>query len=392
MNFEKIVWVKIQTSSYYNFLIKLNDIGITIYDNKKYKDYILIKTNIEDYEKIKKYLISYKSSIYKIIGIDRVKEIVKKYIVFTVSILISIIILLWANNLILKVEIKTSNKDINKLLIKELKKYDLGVMRLKKSHKKIEIIVDSILENNKDTLEWLEIKYDGLIMIVNVTEKTKNDLNEEQKYCNIIANTDAKIISMNVYRGIALKEINDYVVKGDVILSGAITHNEEIKNLVCASGVVFGEVWYKVKVKVPFKEEKNNYTGKVRYNLKINTTNNEYVIFKSRVKNKKEEKINLYKLNNFEINLVKEKEYKKEVVKLSENKAYNKGISLALEKIKLKLDKNEEILLQKVLKKSVNNSTIELEIFIVTKESIGKSFVLEEDDVNDIKSNPKNIQ
>ena len=49
----------------------------------------------------------------------------------------------------------------------------------------------------------------------------------------------------------------------------------------------------------------------------------------------------------------------------------NKGINLALEKVNLKLGKDEEIITKKVLKKEVNNSTIYLEVFIVTKENIG---------------------
>ena len=38
----------------------------------------------------------------------------------------------------------------------------------------------------------------------------------------------------------------------------------------------------------------------------------------------------------------------------------------------------EEILYQKVLKKEVNNSTIYIEIFVVTKENIGVLQVVEE--------------
>lgn len=379
MNKENILWVKIDVKNYYNILMKLNDIGITMYDNRKQKDYILIKTNMEDYKKIKKYLISYNVSIYGNSGIAKIKEIINKYIVFSISLILGIIILFFANNLILRVDVKSTNQNIQKLLVTELDKYGLGTMKFKKNHKKVEIIVNKILDNNKNTLEWLEVKYDGLIMIVNVTEKTKTESSETYNNCNIIASSDAKISSLNIYKGVPLKEINDYVLKGDVILSGSIIHNEEIKNTVCASGEVYGEVWYKVKVEIPFKETYINYTGKNRYNLNIKIDNNKYQIFKNRIENKKEEEINLYKLNDFEINLVKEKEYTVETKILSEEFAYKKGINTALEKVKMKLSDNEEILLKKVLKKDVNNSTIYLEIFIVTKENIGVLQVVSEE-------------
>jgi len=387
MNREKILWIKIDTENYYRLLIKLNDIGITMYDNKKLKDSILIKTTMSDYKKIKKYLISYKVSINSNSGISKIKEIVNKYIVFSCSVILGIILLFIANNLILKVDVRSPNKNIQNLLITELDKYGLGTLKFKKSHKQVEVIVNDILDNNKETLEWLEVKYDGLIMIVNVTEKTKTESSETYNNCNIIASSDAKISSLNIYRGVPLKEINDYVLKGDVILSGSIVHNEEVKNTVCAAGEIYGEVWYKVKVEIPFKETYINYTGKNRYNLSVKVNDNKYQILKSRIKNKKEDEINLYKLNDFEINLVKEKEYTTKVKKLSEEEAYNKGINTALEKVKLKLLDNEEILLKKVLKKEVNDSTIYLEIFIVTKENIGELQVVSEEINYGVESN-----
>jgi len=387
MNKEKIVWIKIDSKNYYNVLIKLNDIGIILFDNKKYDKYILIKTTYENYKRIKKYLISYNISIYSNSGLSKIKEILKKYQVFTISIILGIILLFLANNMIFKVEVKSPKINIQNLLISELKKYNLGSMKLKKNHNKVEVIVNKILDNNKDVLEWLEIKYDGLIMIVNVTEKTKTKSENNYNNCNIIASSDAKISSLNIYRGVPLKEINDYVLKGEVILSGSILYNEEVKNTVCASGEIYGEVWYKVKVEIPYEETYIKYTGKNRYNLNVKINDNKYKIFKSRISNIKDKEIKLYKLNDFEINLVKEREYVKKIKTLSENEAYEKGINTALEKVQLKLDDNEEILYKKVLKKGVNDSTIYLEIFIVTKENIGELQVVREEIDNGVESN-----
>lgn len=391
MNREKIIWVKIEINSYYNVLIKLNNIGVNIYDIKKYKDYILIKTGYDDYKKIKKYLVSYKTTLFSKTGLFKLKDIIKKYKIFTLSVILGIIILFIVNNLIFKIEVKTQNIYIKELLVEELKNNGLSTLKLKKSHKKIEKIVKKILDDNKETLEWLEIKYDGLIMIVNVTEKIGKEIDVNNNNCNIIANKDAKISSLNIYRGVALKEINDYVVKGEVILSGSIIHNEEVKNTVCASGEIYGEVWYKVKVEVPFVETYTEYTGKNRYNFNLKINDNIYTIFKNRIQNRKEEITNLYKLNDFEINLVKEKEYVDKTKKISEDEAYNKGIKLAEDKILLLLDEEEEILIKKVLKKEINDSTIYLEIFIVTKENIGELQIVEEEIIDGVESNPKNF-
>ena len=378
MNDNSLVWVKINTSNYYKILLKLNSIGIEFYDNKVGNDYILIKIKSSDYEKIKKYLISYETSMFDVTGIPKIKNIFSNNFVYIISVIIAIIMLFIVNNIIFKVDIKTYNPEIKKTLYSELKKYGLGTMRIKIKHKNVEKIVNKILDDNKDLIEWLEIKYDGLIMVVNVTEKTIIEETIKHNHCNIIASTDAKISGLNINRGVALKEVNDYVSKGDILLSGSIIHNEEVKNTVCASGNVYGEVWYTIKVEIPFVEYYKVYTGTNRYNLNIKLGDNNYKIFKNRIDKYSEKKTNLYKLNDFEINLVKEKEYVIKTKHMSEQEAYDKGINTALEKVNLKLAEEEEILYKKVLKKVVNDSTIYLEIFVVTKENIGELQIIEE--------------
>ncbi len=386
-----IIWVKIDNGNYYYLLTKLNDIGITLYDNKKFKDYLLIKVSLKDYERIQKYLVSYNTSIYDLTGFNKIKIYMKKYIIFLLASIISIFILFLANNIIFKIDIKTNNYDIQNLVLEALKNNGIKTLSLKMPHNKIEKIVANILDKNKDTLEWLEIEYDGLIMNVYVTEKNIPKEEDNYNYCHIVAKTDAKISNMNIYRGVALKEINDYVNKGDIILSGDISFNNEVKNQVCAQGEIYGEVWYKVKVTVPFNEYYIEYTGKKRYNFNVKINDDKYYILRSRIKNKKLEETNLYKLNDFEINFVKEKEYVNKIRKLTEEQAYDKAFNLAIEKIKLQLDENEDILVKKVLKKEVNDSTIYLEVFIVAKENIGEIKVIEEELNNDANNSQNSI-
>ena len=100
----------------------------------------------------------------------------------------------------------------------------------------------------------------------------------------------------------------------------------------------------------------------------------------------------LYKLNDFAINFVEEKEYEESVRKLSEKEAYNKALKLAEDKVKLKLRENEAILYKKVLKKEVNDSTIYVEVFIVTKENIGEISQILGGSENDSKPNNENNQ
>lgn len=56
-------------------------------------------------------------------------------------------------------------------------------------------------------------------------------------------------------------EPNTYVNKGDVIISGAITKDEEVKKYVHAKGKVYAEVWYDVSIEFPLKYTEKKYTN-----------------------------------------------------------------------------------------------------------------------------------
>lgn len=374
-----LLWIKIEyDTKYYRLTEKLYNIGINIYEIKNFSNYLLIKISYEDYEKLKKYLKSYNISIFSYTGIKKLEKYAMKNFVFFISLFIGVIILLIVNNMIFKIEIKTNNKEIYEMVNESLKENNIKVFTLKKRHKNVEKIVEKILQENEKDIEWLEIVYDGLKMKVLVTEKIKFNSEVEYKHCNVIASSSGKIISMNVYKGDVLKEVNDYVNKGDILITGEITHNEEVKDILCAKGEVYGEVWYKIKVSVPFVEEYKEYTGKNRYNFQIKTNNQKFKIFKDRLKSYEEKYENIYKLNDFEINFVKEKEYIIKNKKLSEEEAYEKAFKDGVDKIQNNLSKDEEILVKKVLKKSIFDSTIYLELFVVTKEEIGEVEIVEE--------------
>lgn len=374
-----LLWIKIEyDTKYYRLTEKLYNIGINIYEIKNFDNYLLIKISYEDYEKLKKYLKSYNISIFSYTGIKKLEKYAMKNFVFFISLFIGVIILLIVNNMIFKIEIKTNNKEIYEMVNESLKENNIKVFTLKKRHKNVEKIVEKILQENEKDIEWLEIVYDGLKMKVLVTEKIKFNSEVEYKHCNVVASSSGKIISMNVYKGDVLKEVNDYVNKGDILITGEITHNEEVKDILCAKGEVYGEVWYKIKVSVPFVEEYKEYTEKNRYNFQIKTNNQKFKIFKDRLKSYEEKYENIYKLNDFEINFVKEKEYIIKNKKLSEEEAYEKAFKDGVDKIQNNLSKDEEILVKKVLKKSIFDSTIYLELFVVTKEEIGEVEIVEE--------------
>ena len=123
-------------------------------------------------------------------------------------------------------------------------------------------IKKQILEKHKNRIEWLEIENVGTKYIIRVEERILNNIEENGSPRDIVAKKDAIIKRIDAYSGEVLKNKLDYVRRGDIIISGNIHLNEEVKNHVEAKGKVYGEVWYKVSLEYPLHYEEVTYTNK----------------------------------------------------------------------------------------------------------------------------------
>ena len=79
---------------------------------------------------------------------------------------------------------------------------------------------------------------------------------------------------------------------------------------------------------------------------------------------------NLLSIFDFKFYVETQKETKKIIKTYTEEEALEEGINKAIESIEVKLGEFDEIIDQKVLKKTVNDSTMDIEVFIIVKELI----------------------
>ena len=163
-----------------------------------------------------------------------------------------IIVIIILSNIVFDIKVIHHDKNIRKLVMDELKKYDVNKYTFKKKYNEIEKIEDDILKNNKDRLEWIEIVTYGTRYIVRVEERKINDSNRLNNYQNIISKKNAVIVKIDAISGEKVKSVNDYVKKGEVVISGNVTlpNNTVVRKM--AKGVVYGEVWYRVDMDYPF--------------------------------------------------------------------------------------------------------------------------------------------
>lgn len=356
------------------FINKCNKYNIELYNiNYIDKDNIIVKINKKDYKNIKTYNYYSEIEIYRNVGIDYFFNRIDKLKYFILSFILCLVFTYLISNIILRINVIHSNKNIRELVSDELYEYGIKKYSIKKDFNQIEDIKNKILENNKDKLEWISITNIGMTYVVRVEERIIDKPKVENEYCNVVATKESLVTNIFSDKGDILVNVNDLVRKDDILISGNLILNEETKSYTCASGKVMGKVWYNTNITIKRDYLKKEYTGKKRYNFIINhkiLKNNKYSKFDKK-----------YIINNRFIKIYKEIEYKEKRYKYNELDSINKALLEIDNKFKNKLNNNGKVLDKKILNKNINNKEINLNVFVITEENIGKQIELNKDEI-----------
>lgn len=363
--FKSIVVVNIKTKNIERLLNSIYHLNITILNTEVISNNEINITIYEEYlDKIKKISILNDINVVEYKGINKIKKVLNYNRVFILSIFIGIAVLVLLCNIVFDIEIIHSNNELSSMISKELYNYGVKKYTLKKSFDKLSNIKSKILENNKDKIEWMEIESVGTKYIIRFEERVINNTNTNNTFQNIVAKRDAVIKRVVANKGVIVKNINEYVKKGEVIISGNIMLNDEVKNVIHADGDVYGEVWYKVNVEYPIVDVFTSETGNSFNTYSFNIFNKKFLLSK-RYKNYNIVSSSIFKNNILPISISRTTLY--ETVTndgiYSESEAIINTRAYAKEKIKEILKEDEYIISDKVLNYRVNSNTIYMEVF-----------------------------
>lgn len=356
-----------------NFLRSLYKLHIQMLKIEYYNNCIIILVDTENYKRLKKIKTSYCLDVIGRKGVARWKFLFQKHFVFVLSLIMGYLILFGLSNVIFDVEIVHTKEEIRSLVKKELEKEGIAKLRWKVSFERQEEIVSNILTKYKDKLEWLEIENVGTKYIVKVEERKINQPKAEKSPQDIIAKKDGVILKIEASTGTVIKKKNDFVKKGDVIITGVIKNQDTIMELVPADGVVYAETWYKSMVEMPLQYNEKYLTGKEKTVLQISFLNHKYNLFDfSPFTNSEDEiqKIVSNPLIPFSIQKTVQKELKVIDEVYTREEATKKAIELASLKLQKRLSVNDEIIKEKTLKITEKESKIIVEVFFKVKEDI----------------------
>lgn len=372
--FSSSIKIKVTGRNINNFLKRLinNNINIEKVIPISHKEIDLI-INYQDLDKVLKLKTIYNIKIVRYYGKLRIIKRIKKDIFILSSLLISLLLIYTLSNVIFKVEVIHSNKNIIKLVTKELEDNGIKKYKFAKSYQDVEKIKKKILEDNKDTLEWLEIIREGTKYTVRVEERIINNKPKDNKIYNIVASKNAVIKNIYAESGEKVRSTNTYVKKGDIVISSDITlpNNEKISKT--ASGKVSGEVWYSINIEYPYQYHEEKYTGNKKKVLVLNLLNkrisffdfHKYKTFNRNIKY-------IFNNNVTPISLTYEDEYETNII----NEVYDfdtakeKGIAKAKEKLLEKYPNIEEVSDVKIINEEDKETKISLNLFVTCLEDI----------------------
>ncbi|MBR4178705.1 MAG: sporulation protein YqfD [Bacilli bacterium] len=338
----------------------------------KNKDSFILVVDYEDYKRIR---LRYKCNIIKYYGKNGIKNfiMINKYMI--ISVIISLLVLKLLTMTIFDIKINTSDGELKSKIMVSLSDNGISKYKRKKSFNELLIIKDKILESNKDDLEWIEINEHGCVYEINLTKRVKKkEIKEEYKESSIYASMDGVIKKIVVYSGTKKKDVNDYVKKGEVLISGNIYKNDEVVGVGNAKGEVYAETWYYVTASIPFEYEEKVFTGRIINHYYLDIFGNKFTLIGKYSSDNTENNIKLILDKSylpFKLYRESKKVYQNKKHTINRDEAYEMGLKLSDLRINNMLDDDEYIISKKVLKKEANSSKMNIEVFYKVYKNIG---------------------
>lgn len=285
-------------------------------------------------------------------------------------------IILILSNMIWGIDIKGAKPATEYQIRKELDKMGVKIG-------KVQLFVDNVegiqrkLTDNIGNLTWVGVELKGTTYHLQVVEKKEPKKPEHLPPQNLIAKKKATIVKMDIEIGQKVVDKNDYVVQGQLLVSG-VYGKEGQEQIVAAEGEVWGETWYRSHVEQPLVTNFKVFDGreKQKHFLKIGNLEIPIWGFGKPEFTEFETEKNVQKIHFLKWDLPIS--YGNETLRASESftrtytekQAEEMAIELAKKEIKNGLDEEAILKEEKILHKLVENGKVILDIHFKILENI----------------------
>ena len=384
---DKIVKIKVSGRNVYRFIDRLIKDKVYIYDLKiiNIKN-VIIKISYDDYLILKDKKSIYDIDLLDVYGKLKIKKYFKEHYVFIIFLIIGYVVLMFLSNFIFDVEVVHANFEIRELVYRELRKNGIEKYIFRKSYQELENIEKNILDNNKTKIEWIEINRSGTKYIVRVEERKIDKGEERFEYQDIVSSKSGIITKVLAKSGEIIKNTNDYIKGGEVVISGNITLPDGSSVLSRASGKVYAEVWYLVDVSYPYIYREEILTGRAKEVFLIKFLNKRISLFDFSKFNtfKKSDRILFGDIFKF-LSFIKEKQYEMIVIDefYTKEEVVVKAVERAVTRVNDTLREDEQIIKYRILSTYYDESKVNLKIFFSVNEEVSMVRKIDNNEVED---------
>ena len=384
---DKIVKIKVSGRNVYRFIDRLIKDKVYIYDLKiiNIKN-VIIKISYDDYLILKDKKSIYDIDLLDVYGKLKIKKYFKEHYVFIIFLIIGYVVLMFLSNFIFDIEVVHANFEIRELVYRELRKNGIEKYIFRKSYQELENIEKNILDNNKTKIEWIEINRSGTKYIVRVEERKIDKGEERFEYQDIVSSKSGIITKVLAKSGEIIKNTNDYIKGGEVVISGNITLPDGSSVLSRASGKVYAEVWYLVDVSYPYIYREEILTGRAKEVFLIKFLNKRISLFDFSKFNtfKKSDRILFGDIFKF-LSFIKEKQYEMIVIDefYTKEEVVVKAVERAVTRVKDTLREDEQIIKYRILSTYYDESKVNLKIFFSVNEEVSEVRKIDNNEVED---------
>lgn len=355
------------------FIHNLHKIHIEFLNIEFINNSVIIKVTEVDYRKILDIKTIYEIEVINVYGIAYIKKFIKKYWLFFMILSFGILMFLGLTNIIFEVEVVHNNKELRNLIIDELKTEGISKYNFIKTYEKKEKIKENILKKHKNKIEWLEIERQGTKYIIKVEERKKDDQIVSDKPQNIVAKKNGLIKKIFSSSGEIVVKKDQYVKKGEILISGTIHNKEEEVAKIHAKGEIYAETWYTVTVELPYHYREEKKTDRSQKVIDIKWFNHSFHLLDfEKYKNTNEQ--NIFEIKNnllpISISLINQQEVEIIDKIYTKNNAENEASEIAKKRLRNNLGENIQILYEKNLKITEEDSKIIVVMFYKVYENI----------------------
>ncbi|GEN46505.1 sporulation protein YqfD [Alkalibacillus haloalkaliphilus] len=254
MSYRGIVEVVVKGGQVESYLNNLIEDGVKIEQIKRI-DEQTVKMNVDylaiPYLKAKRKHYGCKIKFNNRLGIPTMYSKRKKWLPPLIGVVLSFLFILLLSNVVWNITVEGGSPETRYEVNQLLDTLGLKEGNWVQNMEDISTIEREIM-NSIDEVSYVGISKSGSSYNILIEESETMEQNVNRDPTNLVASKAGTVESMFIVNGRPVVQINDFVEKGDLLVTGELDEDGEV--LTYAEGEVIAEVWYEVNVEVDFSQ------------------------------------------------------------------------------------------------------------------------------------------